>query len=193
MPGTFSPTLPVRDPDKHHGTCVTHVPWSGSLTSGFLWSRWRGKRPRYSRRMCNPNFYVSGKRPIEGQGIHILFLNRSQAPIQFQNVNSCWPIVTSLVHEAVSSYCDVTVTDCSHVFSLDAFLPQWRWGQWIKEIARHMSVRPHFNIIEIIFEPWIMALIILQRRGIMCNLHDFGDELIRNPAIWSVYNHNFVN
>ena len=36
------------DPDMHHGTCVTHVPWciSGSLTGGFLWSRWRGKRYR---------------------------------------------------------------------------------------------------------------------------------------------------
>ena len=50
----------------HHGTCVTHVPWCmpGSLTSGFLWSRWRlgrGKRSRHSRRMRNPQFYVSGK------------------------------------------------------------------------------------------------------------------------------------
>ena len=36
----------VSSPDMHHGTCVTHVPWCmpGSLTSGFLWSRWRGKR-----------------------------------------------------------------------------------------------------------------------------------------------------
>ena len=33
-------------------------------TSGFLWSRWRGKRSRHSRRMRNPQFYVSGKRPI---------------------------------------------------------------------------------------------------------------------------------
>ena len=40
--GTFSPTPRVSDPDIHHGTCVTHVPWCmpGSLTSGFLWSRW---------------------------------------------------------------------------------------------------------------------------------------------------------
>ena len=36
----------------------------GSLTSGFLWSRWRGKRSRHSRRMRNPQFYVSGKRPM---------------------------------------------------------------------------------------------------------------------------------
>ena len=45
MPGTFSPPTLVRDPDMHHGTCVTHVSWCmpGSLTGGFLWSRWRGK------------------------------------------------------------------------------------------------------------------------------------------------------
>ena len=45
MPGTFSPSLQVSDPDMHHGTCVTHVPWCmpGSLTSGFLWNWRRGK------------------------------------------------------------------------------------------------------------------------------------------------------
>ena len=66
MPGTFSPTPRVSDPDMHHGTCLTHEPWCmrGSLTSGFLWSRWRGKRFRHSRCMRNPQFYVSGKRPM---------------------------------------------------------------------------------------------------------------------------------
>ena len=45
MPGTFSPPWRVSDPDMHHGTCVTHVPWCmpGSLTSSFLWSRRRGE------------------------------------------------------------------------------------------------------------------------------------------------------
>ena len=45
MPGTFSPSPQVSDPDMHHGTCVTHVPWCmpGSLTSGFIWNRRRGK------------------------------------------------------------------------------------------------------------------------------------------------------
>ena len=47
----FSPPPGVSDPDMHHGTCV-------------LWSRRQGKRPRHSRRMHNPQFYVSGKRPI---------------------------------------------------------------------------------------------------------------------------------
>ena len=69
MPGTFSPppTL-VSDPDMHQGTCVTHVSWCmpESLTSGFLWSRWRGKRSRHSRRMRNPQFCVFDKRPMRG-------------------------------------------------------------------------------------------------------------------------------
>ena len=57
MPGTFSPPPQVSDPDMHHCTCVKHVPWciTGSLTSGFVWSRWR---------MRNPQFYVSCKRPM---------------------------------------------------------------------------------------------------------------------------------
>ena len=62
-----SPPPRFSDPDRHHGTCVTHVPLCipGSLTSGFFWSRWRGKRSRHSRCMRNPRFCVSGKRPIE--------------------------------------------------------------------------------------------------------------------------------
>ena len=43
---TFSPPPQVSDSDMHHGTCVTHVPWS--LTSCFLW-----KRSQHSRRIRN--------------------------------------------------------------------------------------------------------------------------------------------
>ena len=66
-PGTVSPPPRVSDPDMHHGTCVTHVLWCmpGSLTSGFLWSWWRRKRSRHSRRMCNTQVFVSGKRPTD--------------------------------------------------------------------------------------------------------------------------------
>ena len=61
MPLTFSLPLRVSNPDMHHGTCVTHVLlcMPGSLTSIFLWSRWRGKRS-----WRNQQFYVSGKRPM---------------------------------------------------------------------------------------------------------------------------------
>ena len=43
--GTVSPHPRVSDPDMHHGTCVTHVPWCmpGPLTGSFLWNRWWGK------------------------------------------------------------------------------------------------------------------------------------------------------
>ena len=66
MPGTVSPPPRFCDPDMHHGTRVTHVPWClpGSLTSGLFWSWWRAKRSRHSRRIRNPKFYVTGKRPI---------------------------------------------------------------------------------------------------------------------------------
>ena len=38
MTGKFSPPPRVSDPDMHHDTCVTRVPWCmpGLLTSGFL-------------------------------------------------------------------------------------------------------------------------------------------------------------
>ena len=56
MPGTLSPPPRASNHDMDHGTCVTHMPrcMPGSLTNGFLWSRWRGKRSRHSQRMGNP-------------------------------------------------------------------------------------------------------------------------------------------
>ena len=65
MPGTFSPPPRFSNPDMHH---VRHVPlcMPGSLNSGFFRSRWREKRSWHSRRMRNPQFCVSGKRPMEG-------------------------------------------------------------------------------------------------------------------------------
>ena len=64
MPVTFSPQ--PRISGTHNGTCVMHIPWCmlGSLTSSFLWSQWWEKRSRHSQRMRNPQFYVSGKRPM---------------------------------------------------------------------------------------------------------------------------------
>ena len=46
------------DPDMHHGTCVTNVPWCmpGSLTSGFLWSRWRENVPGIPGACATRNF-----------------------------------------------------------------------------------------------------------------------------------------
>ena len=66
MPGTFSLPPQVSDPDMHHDTCVTHVPWwmPGSLISGFLWSRrWGETFPAFPV-LAQPAIYVSSKRPV---------------------------------------------------------------------------------------------------------------------------------
>ena len=66
MPGTFFPPPRASDLGMHHGMCVMHVSWCmpKSLSSGFIWSQWRGTRSRHSRRMRNPQLYVCGKRPM---------------------------------------------------------------------------------------------------------------------------------
>ena len=46
----------VSDPHVRHTRAVMHV--------GIANPHWRGKRSRYSRRIRNPQFYVSGKRPF---------------------------------------------------------------------------------------------------------------------------------
>ena len=77
IPGTFSLPPRVSDPDIHHGTCVTYVLWCipWSLTSGFFWIRWRRKRSQYSRRKHNPQFCVSGKRPMGPRWRHLVSRN----------------------------------------------------------------------------------------------------------------------
>ena len=73
MPGTFSPPPQVSDSDMHHGTCMMHVPWCMpvSLTSVFFKSV-AGKT------FNNPQFYVSGKRPMWAQGSISLMIFPSQ-------------------------------------------------------------------------------------------------------------------
>ena len=74
--GNVFPATAGLRPDMHHGTCVTHVPWS--LTNGFLWSRWRGKRSRYSRRMCNPQFYMQETHPFKPPISAVIYENTWQ-------------------------------------------------------------------------------------------------------------------
>ena len=85
MPGTFTPPPRFSDPDMHHGTCVTtcvtHVSWCMPLNRGFLWSWWRGKRSRNSRRTRNPQCYVSGKRPMRWPGHKWWILDKHNADL----------------------------------------------------------------------------------------------------------------
>ena len=112
----FSPPPRVSYPEMHNGTCVTHVPWCmpGSLTSGFLWSRWRGNRSRHSRRMRNPQFYVSVKRPIAGiskmklaiQLLEVIEMaNRSNLKVSSCDVYICQGIHLVLFRFEIPSLC----------------------------------------------------------------------------------------
>ena len=80
----------VSYPGFHHGTCharaVMHV--------GIANLRWRGERPRHSRRMRNPHFYVSSKRPMAkpmaGKRVFILkYLSASISSSSSNHVESC--------------------------------------------------------------------------------------------------------
>ena len=99
MSVTFSPPPQVSNPYMHHGTCVAHVPWcmTGSLTSGFLWSRWWGKGSQHSRRMPNPQLCVPGKRPMDS--IVSLFYNskRSIAYTSTLCEHSFWIFLWSII------------------------------------------------------------------------------------------------
>ena len=104
----FPPPPRFSDPDMHHGTCVTHVPWckSGSLTSDFIWNRWRGKRSRHSRCMRNLRFCVSGKRSIRAA----LCLNRDLWITQMFIMSLPLPVkcsATWVQHEIYTVLCQV--------------------------------------------------------------------------------------
>ena len=70
-------------------------------------------------------------------------VNRHFYPVTAPNGSKCWPIVTSSIQEPVASNCDVTMTDCSRVVAMDAFLAQ-RWGQWFNDFVKDTSV-PSFS------------------------------------------------
>ena len=68
-------------PTRYVKLRVAHAPWMPgtlltSLTGGFVWNRWRGKRSRHSRRMRNTPFCVSGKRPMTL--IHVQLLHNER-------------------------------------------------------------------------------------------------------------------
>ena len=115
----------------HHGACMTHVPWCmlGSLTNGFLWNRWRGKR---SRRMRNPQFYVSGKRHI---GLFLLRYRKIEY-LTFKSQGQChgqgqngWPHLRPSIQSTCLFYRFETIGPFSH-FHI------WPWNFKVKVMAR---------------------------------------------------------
>ena len=116
MPGTFSPPPRVRDPDIHHGTCVTHMPWcmQGSPTSGFLWSRWWGNVPGIPGACTTRNFTYLAKSPFNWELLQSRatsfaksFQNFAQStvvslPCFVQNFEAIWHLSKTLEAHEIS-------------------------------------------------------------------------------------------
>ena len=84
----------------------------------------------------------------------ILWLNWRKStfhPVTAPNDSKCWPIVTSLIQELATSNCDVTMTDCSRVVAMDAFLAQWNrkfiTAQWWTENTSCFNFFVYFFLI----------------------------------------------
>ena len=108
--------------------------------------------------------------------------------------------------------CDATITDYSRGVFMDAFLFQWRWGQWFKEFVKYMSVLRSSNfitekicgsmsclaIVVIVncrgatWTAWIKALIILPWQDNMRTTCGFSIELIRNLSIRFVLSRSYM-
>ena len=93
----------VSDPHMRHARAVMHA----AIANPRLW----GKRSRHSRRMCNPQIYVSGKRPM----------------LRFPNqLCSEWQVISE----------DMVISNMSHVIRMHMGLFSSRavvleWGQLI--------------------------------------------------------------
>ena len=86
MPETFSPPPTSKETasyrSEHASRHVRHA--RAVMHAGIANPRWRGKRSRHSRRMHNPQFYVSGKRPMPSQAkISPMFWNIMEFIVAF--------------------------------------------------------------------------------------------------------------
>ena len=165
IPGTFSPPPRFSDPDMHQVTCVTHVPWCmpGSLTSDFFWNRWRGKRSRHSRRMRNPQFYVSGKRPIARTEWVNSQRNIGLKQVDFIVINVIADVLAqSHVHGI--SLTDLSITSCLVVQSFRNFAQSTKEQCFMgkREIARFEYKMSfgwifHITVPHDVFQTWTQS------------------------------------
>ena len=94
-------------------------------------------------------------------------------PVTAPNDSKCWPIVTSSIQAPTASHCDVTMTDCFRLVSMDAFLAQWCWGQWFNGFVKTRLCQVFGLVVPCLW--WTMHVPLM---------HGFGTELIKNLPIW---------
>ena len=109
MPGTFSQPPPISDPDM--------------LTCGFLWTWWREKRSRHYRRMRNPQFYVSGKRPISCGDMYLQGMWYSSIISKYRLSTENIQSGNQSINETISP--DATMTISCKAWNSPAEYPSW--------------------------------------------------------------------
>ena len=120
MPGTFSPPHILKETasqrSRHASRHVRHA--RAVMHVGIANPRWWGKRSRHSRCMRNPQFCVSGKRPImhsfssslyENQCVvkwcHILLFDNKR----FISISIHWILLTLFIDEYMQVLCAIIV------------------------------------------------------------------------------------
>ena len=76
-------------------------------------------------------------------------------------------------HKPAANNCDVTMTNCSHVVSMDTFLSQWHWSMCVKEFVKYTSVQSFSSfIVEWIFESMncLVSDVIINWPSTMCRV-----------------------
>ena len=114
--GNVFPSPRVSDPDKHHGTCVTHVPWcmKGSLTSGFPFEIGGGENvPGISGACATCNFTYLVRGPLWSYLLGVDELSNPHTKVICSNLSQ-----TALVKWASCVYWFKTVTRLAWAWAL---------------------------------------------------------------------------
>ena len=145
---------------RHHGlaiaTCITARAWRtgrdsipGSLASGFLWSRWRGKRSWYPWRMRNPQIYVSGKRPM---GVHLLLPKPTMLSMYFmyfKNMYFCQlKVIKSLCESTIDFTKNIIPWDKQNTWSQGNGFPTMIKCQPVYRARVFGNIRPGDNFVK---------------------------------------------
>ena len=139
---------------------------------GIANPRWRGKRSRYSRRMRNPQFYVSGKRPMawclfntstsDGVDRSVRFRGTEQIRshedvIKWKHFPPNWPFVRGIHRSPVDFPSQGSVTRSFGVF-FDLHLNKRSWTNgWANngDAGNLRHYRTYFDVPAMIWNIWV--------------------------------------
>ena len=104
------------------------------MHAGIANPRWRGKRSRHSRCMRNPQFYLSGKRPIQDDTC--IALHTSTICILSCSSEYIFELqeITSLTHLTPDKMAAISQTTCSNIFSwmkISEFQIEYYWNMFL--------------------------------------------------------------